>query len=151
MNLKLYPLDRQMCPMQIASYGWATDDLVYLWKKQDPVQIGSGISLPRFVIEKYSSDYCNVNTSTGLFRVLDNFVYSYNWKLHTPFSKIKTTSNFLPIILWTCPSQRTFWQKIGSLKQFDCWWSRKKRETCITFLRCFLSPMQLQLTLSVCQ
>ena len=28
-------------------------------------QIGSGISLPRFVIEKYSSDYCNVNTSTG--------------------------------------------------------------------------------------
>ena len=29
------------------------------------LQIGSGISLPRFVIEKYSSDYCNVNTSTG--------------------------------------------------------------------------------------
>lgn len=70
MNLKLYPLDRQMCPMQIASYGWATDDLVYLWKKEDPVQIGSGISLPRFVIEKYSSDYCNVNTSTGEYSCL---------------------------------------------------------------------------------
>ena len=28
-------------------------------------QIGKGISLPRFVIEKYSSDYCNVKTSTG--------------------------------------------------------------------------------------
>ena len=45
--------------------GWATDDLVYMWKREDPVQIGKGISLPRFVIEKYSSDYCNVKTSTG--------------------------------------------------------------------------------------
>jgi len=70
MNLKLYPLDRQTCPMQIASYGWATDDLVYLWKMKNPVQIGSGISLPRFVIEKYSSDYCNVNTSTGEYSCL---------------------------------------------------------------------------------
>ena len=82
MNLKLYPLDRQTCPMQIASCklhkwnlwiflikmfldGWATDDLVYIWKRENPVQIGKGISLPRFVIEKYSSDYCNVKTSTG--------------------------------------------------------------------------------------
>jgi hypothetical protein len=81
MNLKLYPLDRQTCPMQISSCelkngflilknifcpdGWATDDLVYMWKNQDPVQIGKGISLSRFVIEKYSSDYCNVKTSTG--------------------------------------------------------------------------------------
>ena len=36
-----------------------------MWQRQDPVQIGKGISLPRFVIEKYSSDYCNVKTSTG--------------------------------------------------------------------------------------
>jgi len=70
MNLKLYPLDRQTCPMQIASYGWATDDLVYIWKRENPVQIGKGISLPRFVIEKYSSDYCNVKTSTGEYSCL---------------------------------------------------------------------------------
>ena len=51
--------------MKTLADGWATDDLVYLWKSDDPVQIGKGISLPRFVIEKYSSDYCNVKTSTG--------------------------------------------------------------------------------------
>ena len=27
--------------------GWATDHLVYIWKKEDPVQIAQGISLPR--------------------------------------------------------------------------------------------------------
>jgi len=69
MNLKLYPLDTQTCPMQIASYGWATDDLVYVWQNNNPVQIGK-VSLPRFVIEKYSSDYCNVNTSTGSYSCL---------------------------------------------------------------------------------
>ena len=40
MNLKMYPLDTQKCPMQIASYGWATDDLVYIWKEKNPVQVG---------------------------------------------------------------------------------------------------------------
>ena len=46
--------------------GWATDDLVYIWQNQKPVQIGN-VSLPRFVIEKYSSDYCNVATATGIY------------------------------------------------------------------------------------
>jgi len=69
MNLKLYPLDTQTCPMQIASYGWATDDLVYIWQSNNSVQIGK-VSLPRFVIEKYSSDYCNVHTSTGSYSCL---------------------------------------------------------------------------------
>ena len=84
MNLKLYPLDTQTCPMQIASCrcplfisiqfkiildGWATDDLVYIWQSNNSVQIGK-VSLPRFVIEKYSSDYCNVHTSTGSYSCL---------------------------------------------------------------------------------
>ena len=50
--------------MRCISDGWATDDLVYIWQDANPVQIGK-VSLPRFVIEKYSSDYCNVATSTG--------------------------------------------------------------------------------------
>ena len=60
MNLKLYPLDTQKCPMQIASCkyfspycqtlhdlspdGWATDDLVYIWKEKNPVQMRSPYS-----------------------------------------------------------------------------------------------------------
>ena len=29
--------------------GWATDDLVYIWKSSNAVQIGK-VSLPRFVV-----------------------------------------------------------------------------------------------------
>ena len=45
--------------------GWTTDDLQYLWKTVDPVQIVPDLHLPRFTLEKYISDYCNIKTNTG--------------------------------------------------------------------------------------
>jgi len=70
MNLKLYPLDRQKCSLKIASYGWTTDDLEYLWKPKGPVQIVPDLHLPRFTLEKYTSDYCNIKTNTGEYSCL---------------------------------------------------------------------------------
>ena len=32
MDLALFPLDTQTCHLTIASYGWAANDLVYMWK-----------------------------------------------------------------------------------------------------------------------
>jgi len=31
----------------------------------DPVQITKDLHLPRFTLEKYVSDYCNIKTNTG--------------------------------------------------------------------------------------
>jgi len=45
--------------------GWTTDDLQYLWKAVEPVQIVKNLHLPRFRLEKYISDYCNIITNTG--------------------------------------------------------------------------------------
>jgi len=70
MDLRLYPLDKQVCVLQIASYGWATDDLIYKWKDVDPVQIVPGLHLPRFTLEQYKSAYCNVITNTGEYSCL---------------------------------------------------------------------------------
>ena len=36
MDLALFPLDTQTCHLTIASYGWAANDLVYLWKVSSP-------------------------------------------------------------------------------------------------------------------
>ena len=47
--------------------GYTTDDILYLWKDTDPVQIAQNLSLPRFSIENYASSYCNVKTNTGKF------------------------------------------------------------------------------------
>ncbi|XP_011498643.1 PREDICTED: glutamate-gated chloride channel isoform X3 [Ceratosolen solmsi marchali] len=70
MNLKLYPLDRQICSLRMASYGWTTADLVFLWKEGDPVQVVKNLHLPRFTLEKYLTDYCNSKTNTGEYSCL---------------------------------------------------------------------------------
>ena len=45
--------------------GYTTDDILYLWKSQEPVQIAKNLSLPRFNIENLSASYCTVKTNTG--------------------------------------------------------------------------------------
>lgn len=70
MNLKLYPLDKQVCSLRMASYGWTTDDLVFLWKDGDPVQVVKNLHLPRFTLQKYHTDYCNSKTNTGEYSCL---------------------------------------------------------------------------------
>ncbi|XP_031336506.1 glutamate-gated chloride channel isoform X4 [Photinus pyralis] len=70
MNLKLYPLDRQICSLRMASYGWTTADLVFLWKEVDPVQVVKNLHLPRFTLEKFLTDYCNSKTNTGEYSCL---------------------------------------------------------------------------------
>ena len=44
---------------------WKTDDLVFVWKEGDPVQIDDGLHLPRFTLEKFQTAYCNSKTNTG--------------------------------------------------------------------------------------
>ncbi|XP_015584945.1 glutamate-gated chloride channel isoform X2 [Cephus cinctus] len=70
MDLKLYPLDRQTCSLRMASYGWTTDDLVFLWKEGDPVQVVKNLHLPRFTLERFLTDYCNSKTNTGEYSCL---------------------------------------------------------------------------------
>ncbi|XP_065582925.1 glutamate-gated chloride channel-like isoform X3 [Artemia franciscana] len=70
MNLKLYPLDKQTCSLSMISYGWTTDDLVFLWRDGDPVQIRKNLHLPRFTLEKFYTDYCNSKTNTGEYSCL---------------------------------------------------------------------------------
>lgn len=50
---------------QLFKDGWTTDDLVFLWKEGDPVQVVKNLHLPRFTLEKFLTDYCNSKTNTG--------------------------------------------------------------------------------------
>nr|CAD7569917.1 unnamed protein product [Timema californicum] len=51
-------------------HGWTTDDLVFLWKDGDPVQVVKNLHLPRFTLEKFLTDYCNSKTNTGEYSCL---------------------------------------------------------------------------------
>lgn len=49
----------------ILSDGWTTNDLIFVWKDGDPVQVVKNLHLPRFTLETYRTDYCNSKTNTG--------------------------------------------------------------------------------------
>ena len=49
----------------MATDGWTTDDLVFQWKKENPVQVAKNMHLPRFILEKFQTDLCNSITNTG--------------------------------------------------------------------------------------
>jgi cation transporter family protein len=70
MDLKYYPLDKQNCTIEMASYGYLDEDLKFLWKEQDPVQIAKPLNLPRFTLETYDTAYCTSRTTTGAYSCL---------------------------------------------------------------------------------
>lgn len=51
------------------SDGWTTNDLIFMWKEGDPVQVVKNLHLPRFTLETYRTDYCNSKTNTGNFYI----------------------------------------------------------------------------------
>ncbi|KAG8182130.1 hypothetical protein JTE90_002623 [Oedothorax gibbosus] len=70
MDLKYYPLDKQTCSITMASYGYTTEDLVFVWKEVEPVQLVKKLHLPRFTLEEYFTDYCTSKTNTGEYSCL---------------------------------------------------------------------------------
>nr|CAE46430.1 glutamate-gated chloride channel alpha3B subunit [Dirofilaria immitis] len=67
MSLEYYPLDRQTCLIDLASYAYTTDDIKYEWKLKNPIQQKEGLrqSLPSFELQDVLTDYCTSKTNTG--------------------------------------------------------------------------------------
>jgi len=72
MHLALFPLDEQTCSLDVASYGWTKNDLVYVWKSEgNPVQLAPNLTLPGgFKLGAFGSKYCDVITATGAYSCL---------------------------------------------------------------------------------
>uniref|UniRef100_A0A914Z9L0 Neurotransmitter-gated ion-channel transmembrane domain-containing protein n=1 Tax=Panagrolaimus superbus TaxID=310955 RepID=A0A914Z9L0_9BILA len=54
MHLHNYPMDQQVCLIDLASYAYTDNDIEYMWKEIDPVQLKAGLesSLPSFQLNK---------------------------------------------------------------------------------------------------
>lgn len=70
MDLKYYPLDKQNCTIEMASYGYLDEDLKFVWKRENPVQIQKPLNLPRFTLETHETAYCTSRTTTGAYSCL---------------------------------------------------------------------------------
>ncbi|RXG53434.1 Glutamate-gated chloride channel [Armadillidium vulgare] len=71
MNLRKFPHDQQSCPLYIASYGYAMDDLVFVFKEPNPYSLSDNLmTSKRFTLDTVSSKYCTATTATGNYTCL---------------------------------------------------------------------------------
>ncbi|XP_043996889.1 glycine receptor, alpha 4b isoform X2 [Gambusia affinis] len=72
MDLKNFPMDSQTCIMQLESFGYTMNDLIFEWLDVGAVQVADGLTLPQFVLkEEKGLGYCTKNYNTGKFTCIE--------------------------------------------------------------------------------
>ncbi|XP_072113216.1 glycine receptor subunit alpha-3 isoform X7 [Mobula birostris] len=72
MDLKNFPMDVQTCIMQLESFGYTMNDLIFEWQENGPVQVAEGLTLPQFLLkEEKDLRYCTKHYNTGKFTCIE--------------------------------------------------------------------------------
>ncbi|KAM6970664.1 glycine receptor, alpha 4b [Aplochiton taeniatus] len=72
MDLKNFPMDIQTCTMQLESFGYTMNDLIFQWLDVGPVQVADDLQLPQFVLKEGNDlGYCTKNYNTGKFTCIE--------------------------------------------------------------------------------
>ncbi|GAA6080006.1 glycine receptor subunit alpha-2 isoform X1 [Tachysurus ichikawai] len=72
MDLKNFPMDVQTCIMQLESFGYTMNDLIFEWLETGPVQVAEGLTLPQFIMrEEKELGYCTKHYNTGKFTCIE--------------------------------------------------------------------------------
>jgi hypothetical protein len=109
MNLQYFPMDRQLCYIEIESFGYTMTDIRYKWNDGlNSVQISSDVSLPQFKVLGHRQKIIEAELSTGNYSRLSceiQFVRSMGYYL----IQIYIPSSLIVIISWV-----SFWLNRGA-------------------------------------
>uniref|UniRef100_A0A668W1A6 Uncharacterized protein n=1 Tax=Oreochromis aureus TaxID=47969 RepID=A0A668W1A6_OREAU len=104
MDLRRYPLDEQNCTLEIESYGYTTDDIVFFWEGGDNAVTGvDKLELPQFSIVATQLVSKEVIFTTGAYPRLS---LSFRIKRNIGYFILQT---YMPSILITILSWVSFW------------------------------------------
>uniref|UniRef100_UPI00398E84C7 glycine receptor subunit alpha-2 isoform X2 n=1 Tax=Pristiophorus japonicus TaxID=55135 RepID=UPI00398E84C7 len=72
MDLKNFPMDVQTCAMQLESFGYTMNDLIFEWLEVGAVQVADGLTLPQFLLkDEKELGYCTKHYNTGKFTCIE--------------------------------------------------------------------------------
>ncbi|XP_061091409.1 glycine receptor subunit alphaZ1 isoform X1 [Conger conger] len=72
MDLKNFPMDVQTCIMQLESFGYTMNDLIFEWDEKGAVQVADDLTLPQFILkEEKDLRYCTKHYNTGKFTCIE--------------------------------------------------------------------------------
>uniref|UniRef100_T1JG09 Uncharacterized protein n=1 Tax=Strigamia maritima TaxID=126957 RepID=T1JG09_STRMM len=109
MDLAKYPLDRQVCSIELSSFTKTTRELLLTWSPEKPVKIIDGLKLPQFELQQIVPTDCIETFSIGEYSCLRaKFVLERSVGYHLVQSYLPTT--LIVIISWV-----SFWLDIDAI------------------------------------
>ncbi|XP_066907680.1 glycine receptor subunit alpha-3 [Halyomorpha halys] len=109
MDLSKFPLDNQICTMEVASFSKTIEELRLEWKTLNPVIMGKGLRMPQFEIVDIMASDCQESFQIGNYSCLvAEFYLSRSVGFHL-------VQSYLPTILIVVISWVSFWMDVDSV------------------------------------
>ncbi|XP_039291072.1 glycine receptor subunit beta-type 4 [Nilaparvata lugens] len=109
MDLSKFPLDSQICTMEVSSFSKTTEELRLEWKSLNPVIMGKGLRMPQFEIVNIKAAECQESFQIGNYSCLvAEFYLSRSVGFHL-------VQSYLPTILIVVISWVSFWMDVDSV------------------------------------
>lgn len=103
MKLNKYPFDSQKCSFKMESYGYSTEDLVFRWAEDGPIQIAENTALLKYSLDDSTTGDCTKVYSTGAFTCL---VGTFTFNRDTGYFLV---NSFVPSFILTGLTWLAFW------------------------------------------
>ncbi|XP_070542342.1 glycine receptor subunit alphaZ1-like [Ptychodera flava] len=103
MTFTKFPMDVQVCSIQLESYGYSVDEMEFVWKEDAAIQLPHNLHLQQYTLSTNETLRCDKTYYTGTFSCLEaRFTFTralgYYW-----------LSFFIPTILLVILSWVSFW------------------------------------------
>ncbi|XP_060870040.1 glycine receptor subunit alpha-2-like [Metopolophium dirhodum] len=109
MDLSKFPLDNQICTMEVASFSKTIEELRLEWKNTDPVLMAKGLRMPQFEIVDIVPSDCQESFQIGNYSCLvAQFYLSRSVGFHL-------VQSYLPTMLIVVISWVSFWMDVDSV------------------------------------
>lgn len=109
MDLYRYPMDSQVCSIEIASFSKTTEELLLKWSDSQPVVLFDNLKLPQFEIEKVNTSLCKEKFHIGEYSCLKaEFYLQRSLGYHMVQTYLPTT--LIVVISWV-----SFWLDVDAI------------------------------------
>ncbi|XP_022648400.1 glycine receptor subunit alpha-2-like isoform X2 [Varroa destructor] len=109
MDLYRYPMDSQVCSIELASFSKTTDELQLRWASENPVMLFENMKLPQFEIENVTVSLCKEKFHIGEYSCLKaEFYLQRSLGYHM-------VQSYLPTILIVVISWVSFWLDVDAI------------------------------------
>nr|XP_045584120.1 gamma-aminobutyric acid receptor subunit alpha-6-like isoform X3 [Procambarus clarkii] len=108
MHLRKFPLDTQICPLSLASYGYNAEDMVYRWSPEK-VTVDPDVSIAQYELFNITTNFTNVVVRRKENRrpeTISTLSVKFHLKRLTGFFLLQV---YVPCILIVCCSWVAFW------------------------------------------